>query len=150
MKKSNTRAANSKPKIQCVEILVSNRPMSTGHHNLLWTLSVYSLENQPVKKNLSLKDSEVFHFMVYDWNKTIKQLLDDHQVPYSIIQFFTPETLFPETPDKYGLSEDENSFLVAMHKLEGLTDLKVASARAEDLLGHHEENAQLILNANEF
>ena len=149
MKKSNTRAANPKSKIQCVEILVSKRPISSSY-NLLWTLTVYSLENQPVKKNLSLKDSEVFHFMVYDWNKTIKHLLDDHQVPYSIVQFFTPETLFPETPDRYCLSEDDNSVLVAMHKLEGLTDFKVANEPEEYFVKHGEENADLILHESEF
>lgn len=148
MKKSNMRAASPKPKIQCVEILVSKRPISS-RSNLLWTLTVYSLENQPVKKNLSLKDSEVFHFMVYDWNKTIKNLLDVHQVPYSIVQFFTPETLFPETPDKYCLSEDENGFLLAVRKLEDLTGFQAASEPEEDFIKRGAES-DLILHESEF
>ncbi|MEX1240066.1 MAG: hypothetical protein WEB30_10125 [Cyclobacteriaceae bacterium] len=65
-------------------------------HNLHWTLSVYSLENQPVKKNRSIHNSEIFHFMVYDWKRTIKQLLEVQKIPYSIIQYFSPETIYKD------------------------------------------------------
>lgn len=117
MKKSNSRA-NAKAKIQCVEILVSKDSVYKSSHNLQWTLSVYSLENAPAKGNLPLTNSEVFHFMVYDWTRTLKQLLDDHQIPYSIVQFFTPESLFPAASEKYGLTYDENDFLLAARQLE--------------------------------
>lgn len=64
------------------------------HDNIIWTLSVYSLENRPVKDNGVLNNSEVFHFMVYDWSKTIKQLLEDQKIPYSILGFFTLDNIF--------------------------------------------------------
>jgi len=32
--------------------------------------------------------------MVYDWKRTIKHLLEDQKIPYSIIQYFSPETVY--------------------------------------------------------
>ena len=93
MRESNTRAVNQKPKIQCLEVLVSKNAIATNGHNLHWTLSVYSLENHPVNKSLAIQNSEIFHFMVYDWKRTIKQLLDNHKIAYSIIEYFNPETI---------------------------------------------------------
>ena len=130
MKKNNSRAAKVKPTIQCVEVLVSKDVVSRNGHNLHWTLCVYSLENEPVQKDFAPGDSAVFHFMVYDWNRTIKQLLDTHQVPYSIIQFFTPESLFPQTPE-YGLQESDANLLLALHNFESVGQLDTSSTAGE-------------------
>ncbi len=81
--------------IQCVEVVISRTYLRDNTNNLLWTLSVYSLQNQPVKKEHSFDNAEGFHFMVYDWNRTIKQLLEQNQIPYSIIGFFTVENIYP-------------------------------------------------------
>jgi hypothetical protein len=116
MKERNTRAAKLESKIQCIEVLIPKKAIATNGHNLHWTLSVYSLENQPVKKSRSFHNSDVFHFMVYDWKRTIQQLLEDHQVHYSIIQYFTPETIFTE-PNNFGLSDTETGFFSALNKL---------------------------------
>ncbi len=95
MGKSNRNATKSKSSIPCIEVLISRSHINTSNSNLHWTLSVYSLENQPVRKNrVAILDSEIFHFMVYDWNRTIKTLLEDHQIPYSVIQFFNPDTIY--------------------------------------------------------
>ena len=96
MGNENQLTAIGESNLQCVEILVSKKSISTDGHNLHWTLSVYSLQNQPVKKDWVKNDCEVFHFMVYDWNKTIKKLLEDHQVSFSVIQFFTPEHILAD------------------------------------------------------
>jgi hypothetical protein len=34
--------------------------------------------------------------MVYDWKRTIKQLLDSNQVPYSIVRLFSPDTIYSD------------------------------------------------------
>ena len=119
MKRNNSRAASAKAQVQCVEVLVSEDVVLRNGHNLHWTLCIYSLENESVKKHLSLKDSAVFHFMVYDWNRTIKHVLDAHQIPYSIVQFFTPHDLFPTSPNMYGLPADDSSLLLALRNFEG-------------------------------
>ncbi|MEX2231400.1 MAG: hypothetical protein WD824_04535 [Cyclobacteriaceae bacterium] len=117
MKESNPNAAAShESKIHCIEVLVPKNSIATSCHNLHWTLSVYSLENHPVNRSLSFHNSEVFHFMVYDWKRTIKQLLEDHQVHYSIIQYFTPDTVFSGTQD-LGLSDNEAGFFSSLNKL---------------------------------
>lgn len=117
MKESNPNAVNHESKIQCIEVLVPKSSIATSGHNLHWTLSVYSLENQPVSKNRAFHNSEVFHFMVYDWKRTIKQLLEDHQVHYSVIQYFTPETVLTESRD-LGLSDTEAGFFSSLNQLE--------------------------------
>jgi hypothetical protein len=129
MKENNSHATNQESKIQCIEVLVPKKSISTSGHNLHWTLSVYSLENQPVSKSRSLHNSEVFHFMVYDWKRTIKQLLDDHQVHYSIIQYFTPETIFSESPD-LRLSDNETGFYSSLNNLNEDTAPNVISTSA--------------------
>ena len=126
MKESKPHAANHESKIQCIEVLVPKKSIATSGHNLHWTLSVYSLENQPVSKNRSLHNSEVFHFMVYDWKRTIKQLLEDHQVHYSVIQYFTPETIFSESPD-LDLSDYETGFFSSLNNLNVNTSTKPLS-----------------------
>ena len=80
-KKSQTAAIN------CLEVLVPKIYLDKNVDNIYWTLSVYSLENAPVK--CSKNHSDAFHFMVYDWRRTIKKLLEHHQIPFSIVQYFT-------------------------------------------------------------
>jgi hypothetical protein len=143
MKRNNSRAANAKAKVQCVEVLVSKDVVLRNGHNLHWTLCIYSLENEPVKKHLSLKDSAVFHFMVYDWNRTIKQLLDAHQIPYSIVQFFTPHDLFPSSPGMYGLPDDDSGLLLALHNFEG--GAHTNASLVEEPAVSEQEHAHLIL-----
>ena len=96
MRKSNPRTKTAQSNIQCLEVLIPKRLIVNSGHNLHWTLSVYSLQNQPVQKSRSIHNSEIFHFMVYDWKRTIKQLLEDLQVPYTIIQYFSPETIYSD------------------------------------------------------
>ena len=94
MRKSNPHTKNAQSNIQCLEVLIPRTFIANSSHNLYWTLSVYSLQNQPVRKNHAVRNSEIFHFMLYDWKRTIKQLLEDQQIPYSIIQYFSPETIY--------------------------------------------------------
>ncbi len=101
MGESNTRSGNKKSKIQCIEILVSKIFIERSGSNLHWTLSVYSLENQPIKKNLTEDYWECFHFMVYDWKRTIKRLLVDLKIPYSVTQYFALDTIYREAKPKF-------------------------------------------------
>ena len=93
MRERNTDATKNKSAIQCIEVLISRNYIRNAPDNLYWTLSVYSLENQPVQKNRSLQNSEIFHFMTYDWKRTIQKLLDERKVPYSIIQYFSADSI---------------------------------------------------------
>jgi len=117
MRESNTHATK-KERIQCLEVLISKSYITRSNSNLLWTLSVYSLENRPVKKNRALHNSEIFHFMLYDWKKTIKQLLEEQQVPYSIIEFFSPDNLYSESFEVVHSSDDEKAYLSALDAIE--------------------------------
>lgn len=56
--------------------------------------------------------------MVYDWNRTIQQLLEENKIPYSIIQYFTPDSIYPEALNEVVNSPDnEVDFMTALHRL---------------------------------
>lgn len=90
-KKSQTAAIN------CLEVLVPKIYLDNNVDNIYWTLSVYSLENAPLKQERSSEQSDTFRFMVYDWRRTIRKLLEHHQIPFSVVQYFTSD----------GISNDE-------------------------------------------
>ena len=118
MRESNRKSAERKSNIQCIEVLISRSCVRDSDRNLIWTLSVYSLENHPVKMNRSLHNSEIFHFMLYDWQRTIKAMLEGQQVPYSIVQYFSPESI--HTGMSYGSiasPDSEEKFLSAINDL---------------------------------
>lgn len=104
MRESNTNAIKGKSNIQCVEVLILRNAVLYSD-NLARTLSVYSLENQPVAKSIGLDNSEVFHFMLYDWKRTIRELLDDNKVSYSVIQFFTPDDIYSDDKKQKPVSQ---------------------------------------------
>src|SRR5687768_13242461 len=113
MKNSNSDAANQESLIQCVEVLISRTSIAK---NLKWTLSVYSLENSPVSRYPAIHNCDVYHFMNFDWKRTIKQLLEDHQVPYSVIQYFSSQSIHAGIEGN--LAFDENTILSAVDQLE--------------------------------
>jgi len=128
---SNKKSNTSKPGIPCVEVLVS-RSSLTNTNNLLWTLSVYSLENRPVKKLRELHNSEIFHFMVFDWKRTVKQLLERNKVSYSVIQFFTTDSINADAHhEPIATPDDESAFLEAINKLPPEPDTETAERSRE-------------------
>lgn len=112
MKEGNRDDAKNRSAIQCIEVLIARNCIRNSSHNLFWTLSLYSLQNEPVKKNRSLHNSEIFHFMTYDWKRTIQKLLEDHKIQYSIIQYFSADNVFGDTAGA-SLQDDEQKFLAA-------------------------------------
>ncbi len=128
MKEINVIDSSAKASIRCVEVLISRDFLRRDSDNLFWTLSVYSLENQPVRGNRDVNHAVLFHFMLYDWSRTIKDLLDAHQVPYSIVQFFDPETIYSDERRTVVDSPDsEAAFLSAIHGLSRHEDRSIAS-----------------------
>jgi hypothetical protein len=74
-----TKQQEIKPGIPCLEVLISKRAIDAG---LYATLSLYSLENRPVRKNLDIHHSEIFHFMLFDWERSLRMLLEDHNINF--------------------------------------------------------------------
>jgi hypothetical protein len=52
-----------------------------NRHNLYNTLSTYSLDNGPLPKADNDLATVTFRFMTRDWNKTLRDLLDRHNIP---------------------------------------------------------------------
>ena len=95
----------SKQNIQCVEVLVSRNDVRADIRNLFWTLSVYSLQNHPVKRSRTSNNSEVFHFMVYDWKRSLKKMLDEQRVPYSVVEYFSPDSIHADGQQRHVSTE---------------------------------------------
>jgi hypothetical protein len=130
MNESMKNSEGTKSEIRCIEILISKKYLQDNRNNLQWTLSIYSLENQPVEMNHALRNSEIFHFMVFDWKKTIKQLLDKSQVPYSIVQYFSPNAIHADCLNS-GIfrSVNESNLISALQALEAIEGSNVASIK---------------------
>jgi hypothetical protein len=146
MRDSNEHATSRTSAIQCLEVLISRNVLDKSP-NLQWTLSVYSLENQPVRKCTAVENSDIFHFMVFDWKRTIKKLLDDHQVDYSIIQYFSPGSVYSDSLSSgFDTLAQETDYLkaaAALHEA-GASDTnprfsKVTVPKTVDLI-HEQEN----------
>src|SRR3546814_174213 len=126
MGESSRQSKRAKSSIQCIEILISQRYVHDSSQNLFWTLSVYSLENQPVRRNRSFHNSEIFHFMVYDWQRTIKKLLEEKKIPYSIVQYFSSDSIHADAGDEsFSLHDNEGQFLAAINDLSELSETPV-------------------------
>jgi hypothetical protein len=150
MRDGKTSTGKSTSKIQCIEVLISKSSIANSRHNLEWTLSVYSLENHPASKSKSLLNSEIFHFMVYDWKRTIKQLLEDHQIAYSIIQYFTSDAFQTEgLQENPVLSTDDANYLTALNNLE-IYESVPGSARGMFTEGSDVRDSALVLDRKDY
>ena len=117
MEKSNTQSKNRPSEIQCIEVLVAN----TADHSsgsLRWTLSIYSLQNQPVSGDLSFHNCDIYQFMIFDWKRTIQKLLEKHQVSFCIIQYFSPGDAHTVT-SAMDTALHERNILAALDQLQG-------------------------------
>ncbi len=130
MKETNSNSGNAS-NIQCIEVLIAKNYLSNNSANLFWTLSVYSLENHPVRTRQDMENSELFRFMVYDWRRTIKKLLETHKVPYSIVHYFVPATIYADQMSADGSFSDEARILHALEELHDTTSIKKQVAQAE-------------------
>jgi hypothetical protein len=52
-----------------------------SRHNLYATLSTYSIDNGPLAKKENDLGTITFRFMLRDWNRTLRDLLELHNVP---------------------------------------------------------------------
>ena len=137
MRESSRPSVKKESNIPCIEVLISRDYIRDNGGNLFWMLSVYSLENQPVSRNRALHNSEIFHFMVFDWKRTIKKMLEDQQVPYSIVQYFSAESIHSDAlQEAIGIHDKEEDFLSAISNLSELNEGKVEAAHEELMLGH--------------
>ena len=84
-----------KEKIQCVEVLIP-KDFVGKNDKLCHTLSLYSLQNEPVQTNPFIHYSQLYHFMVFDWKRTVKAMLEERRVPYTIVSYFSPTTIYSD------------------------------------------------------
>lgn len=125
-----TKQHETKAGIPCLEVLVSKRAIDAG---LYATLSLYSLENRPVRKNLDIHHSDIFHFMVFDWDRSLKILLQDHNVNFSVVQKFFVTDLSDPVEEEALSFEDQKAWLKAAVKVAG-QEVKEPSVNESSLI----------------
>lgn len=147
MSKSNHHATNKKSGIECLEVLISKKPID-NNPKLQWTLSVYSLENQPVKKSRTIHNCEVFHFMVFDWERTLQGILHDYRAAYTIVQYFDVSAVYTVPAGKDLCSEDsETSNASALERMAGTMPHTLGGTFVPEL--YHEEDFDLMLDVKD-
>lgn len=86
-----------KESIQCVEVLIP-KEFAGRNDKLCHTLSLYSLQNEPVQTDPLIHYSQLYHFMLFDWKRTVKAMLEERRVPYTIVSYFSPNTIYSDDP----------------------------------------------------
>ena len=97
MRRTQVTTTNQPSGIQCLEVLIPKTLISNSSQTLFRTLSLYSLHSHPVKHYPGVHHSEIFHFMIFDWKRTILNLLEDRKIPFTIVRYFSPDTLYYDT-----------------------------------------------------
>ena len=64
-----------------VEVKLWEAFLLYNRHNLYQTLSTYAIENGPLENTNSEQATIDFRFTSYDWNNTLKKLLNTHNIP---------------------------------------------------------------------
>lgn len=78
--------ADRNPGIACIEVQIPDEYISAK--DLRRALSVYSLQNAPLAGDAPDKNDRCFHFMLFDWLRTLKQLVDNRKIPYTVTRRF--------------------------------------------------------------
>jgi hypothetical protein len=64
-----------------VEVKLWEAFLLHNRHNLYNTLSTYAIENGPLDNTRTEQSTVDFRFTSYDWNNTLKKLLNAHNIP---------------------------------------------------------------------
>jgi two-component system, OmpR family, alkaline phosphatase synthesis response regulator PhoP len=98
--------------IQLWEIyLVRNR------HHLYHTLSAYCLERKQHPQRQPESSKVSFHFMMYDWERTIRQLLTDNSIPFEITSTYKTDIYIQMEKKKVYVAEDDLNILFALNTM---------------------------------
>jgi hypothetical protein len=64
-----------------VEVKLWEAFLLHNRHNLYNTLTTYAIENGPLDSSKADQSTVDFRFTAYDWNNTLKKLLNAHNIP---------------------------------------------------------------------
>jgi hypothetical protein len=82
--------------------------------------------------------------MNFDWKRTIRHLLENHQVPYSVIQYFSPQSIHAGVECLSAF--EENAMLSALDQMEetygGRSDARTGAFSSPD----KGKNSDLVLD----
>jgi CheY-like chemotaxis protein len=99
-----------------IEIRLWEAYLLRSRINLNYILTAYVL--RPAATQEPLRDRKIsFHFMIYDWEKTIRPLLEANSIPFEIIRCYRTDQFLPAEKKKVYLAEDDLEILFALNTL---------------------------------
>jgi CheY-like chemotaxis protein len=83
--------------------------------NLVNTLSAYALEGGPLHKNMTDQERVAYRFLIHDWEKTIKPLLNKNSIPFETGILFNVDVFHKPEKKKVYLVEDDLDILFTLN-----------------------------------
>jgi CheY-like chemotaxis protein len=100
-----------------VEIRLWEIYLLRSRNNLNEILSGYSLDKGPLRTNAEDPDRVVFRFMAYDWDKSIRKLLLDRNIPFEVANKFNIDVFQQAAKKRIYLVEDDLHILFALNAM---------------------------------
>jgi CheY-like chemotaxis protein len=98
-----------------IEIRLWELYLIRNRTNLNSILASYSLDNDRMSKNTDNPEKVCFRFLTYDWEKSIKKLLNDNNVPFEVVGNVKVDVFQPKPKKKVYVVEDDLSLLFALN-----------------------------------
>lgn len=107
-----------KSSIECIEIWVWEIYLLKSRNNLANLLTTYSLDKRPLLAQSLTEGRTSFRFAIYDWEKTIVQILGDNYIPYEVIgNSLVDRDPVPIPKKKVYVAEDDLNILFALNTM---------------------------------
>lgn len=118
MEKINNQPSGlKKVSVEGIEVRVWEIYLLRSRKNLYNALSSYSLDKGVFQKAGKLEDRISFRFTRYDWTKSIQPLLQEHYIPFEVVNSFTLEGGNNFGKKKVYIAEDDLNTLFAMNNM---------------------------------
>jgi CheY-like chemotaxis protein len=101
---------------EIIEIQLWDTYLTRSGMNLERTLSAYALDGQPLEHH-SDTSKAYFRFMLYDWDKTIRNFLSVNQVPFEVARVFKTDVMKQMEKKIVYIAEDDLNILFALNTM---------------------------------
>lgn len=108
-------SASCRPLQTCVQVRLSAIYLNRNQQNLQKTLSAYALEGKPLQAPFKESEQVFYHFLRFDWEKTLQSLLVRNAIPFEIMKTFEQDIFRNRAKNKVYLVEDDLDILFALN-----------------------------------
>ena len=112
--KNPLRLTNAR--IRCVEVKLWGIYFLKNREELLSMLSAYALEAKPFRNNPDSTEELSYHFLAFDWERSVRSLLARNLIPFEVVSTFETNAVATEKKKVY-LVEDDLDILFALNTM---------------------------------